>query len=82
MEIQESSKSWRAATESFETWPWIQLGISDVPNGNLIRWPTLHLDYGSTDRNLVDAVFRFGASASGSRSNAEYVFRAPISSID
>jgi hypothetical protein len=82
MEVQESSKSWRAATESFETWPWLQLGISDVSDGNFSGWPPLHLDYGSTDRNLVDEVFRFGASASGSRSNAEYVFRAPISSID
>ena len=82
MEVQESSKSWRGATESFETWPWLQLGISDVSDGNFSGWPPLHLDYGSTDRNLVDAVFRFGASASGSRSNAEYVFRAPISSID
>jgi hypothetical protein len=82
MEIQESCKSWRAAAESFKAWPWLQLGISDVSDGNFSGRSPLHLDYGSTDRNLVDEVFRFGLSASASRSNAEYVFRAPIYSID
>ena len=78
MEIQESSKSWWAATESFETGPWIQLGISDVSDGNFSGWPPLHLDYSSTNRNLMDEVFRFGASASGSRSNLEHVAGGPI----
>ena len=58
MEIQESSKSRRASTESFETWLWFQLGISDVSNGNFSGRTPLHLDYGSTDRNLMDEVFR------------------------
>jgi hypothetical protein len=77
MEIQESGKPWRAATESFEAWFWIQLGISDFPNGNFSRWPTLHLDYGSTDRNLMDQVFRPGSPASGSRSNLEHISHRP-----
>jgi hypothetical protein len=81
MEIQESCKSWRFTAESLKAWPWIQLGISNVSDGNFSRWSPLHLDYGSTDRNLVDEVFRFGVSASASRSDAEYVFRPPISSI-
>ena len=54
--------------------PWIQLGISTVSDGNFSGRSPLHLDYGSTDRNLVDEVFRFGASARASRSNAELAF--------
>jgi hypothetical protein len=82
MEIQESGKSWRVAAESLKAGPWIQLGISNVSHGNFSGWPPLYLDYDSTDRNLMDEVFWFGASTDDPRSNAEHVFLAPISSID